>query len=184
MENDIKNALRQRMKSIRAGLGDREEKNRKILDYLIGSEFYAQARNILTYYSVGTEADTLPLIAANIRYGKKTALPVTNDDYRLKFYIYDTESQMKKGIIGIPEPIGTKEADTVKFDLCIIPALACDIRGYRLGYGKGCYDRFLKEYKGIKAVLCFSDCLIESVYPEKWDIRSDYVVSDRGIIKF
>ena len=66
-------------------------------------------------------------------------------------------------------------------DLVIVPGLAFSSKGERLGQGGGYYDRYLKEYKGIKIGICFSEQLNESIPADEHDIRVDYVVDESGV---
>ena len=68
-------------------------------------------------------------------------------------------------------------------DLIIVPALCCDKNGYRLGYGGGYYDRFLKDYKGIKVVCLPKQLIFDTIYHEVHDIKMDYIITESRIIK-
>ena len=63
-------------------------------------------------------------------------------------------------------------------DLVAAPALACDINGYRLGYGGGFYDRFLKDFEGIKICCVPKELITDNIYPENHDIKADLIITD------
>ena len=78
-------------------------------------------------------------------------------------------------------PAGAVLADTSRFALCVVPSLAVDEEGYRIGYGRGYYDRFLAGYGGVKAGLCYSFMVHKSLPRESFDVRLDFIVTDRGV---
>ena len=68
--------------------------------------------------------------------------------------------------------------------ICVLPAIIYDKRGYRLGYGKGYYDRFLSKFKGIKAGLIYSDFVVENIPNGRFDLKSDIIITEKGVISF
>lgn len=68
-----------------------------------------------------------------------------------------------------------------KLDCIIIPGLCFNKSGYRLGHGKGYYDREFKDYQGLKIGICYDDCIIDDVFQEEFDIKVDYIVSEKDI---
>ena len=93
--------------------------------------------------------------------------------------------KMRSGCYGIMEPQTEAVNDYSESDIVIIPACAADEKGFRLGYGKGFYDRFLPLLPKtcIKIVLVYSCLLFESVFPDKYDVKADIIVSDERILK-
>ncbi len=88
-----------------------------------------------------------------------------------------------KGFKNIKEPFGMCRKTTKKeIDAVVVPGIAFDKRGYRVGYGKGFYDKFLKEFKGIKIGVAFDCCITEKIDNEKHDVAVDYVVSEKRSI--
>ena len=90
-----------------------------------------------------------------------------------------------RGSFGILEPQTKPITDYSFIDMVIIPACAADKNGYRLGYGKGYYDRFLPllPITCKKVILIFSDLLYETVYPENYDVKADMIVTENIIYK-
>ena len=70
------------------------------------------------------------------------------------------------------------KVDDFENSICVVPALCCDLSGNRIGYGKGCYDRFLSEYTGVKICLVYGDNVFPSVESESTDVSVDLIVSD------
>ena len=96
----------------------------------------------------------------------RTAVPRVDDSTGdLEHYFYDRDTNMVKNAWGIEEPSGAERADPKEIDLVIVPLLCFDERGYRVGYGKGYYDRFLRE--------CRVDCVTAglSFFPPEIEIR-------------
>lgn len=94
------------------------------------------------------EIDTYPIIKF-LRTFNKTII-ISKSDFKtntLQHFVFDKSTKLEVNSYGIPEPINTKEIDVKKIDLVFVPLLISDTRNYRVGYGKGFYDRFLSECK-------------------------------------
>ena len=91
--------------------------------------------------------------------------------------------KLKKGFMGIPEPIDGQEKEPKKGDLFIVPGSAFDLKGHRMGYGKGCYDRYFSQYPDVvKVGVCYDFQLLESIPHEKHDIDMDILVTDKRTV--
>ena len=112
---------------------------------------------------------------------KKIALPYCTDkDGNMSFYYINSFDDLITGSFGIREPDITKCKIAVPDDntLIIVPGLSFDRFGYRLGYGKGYYDKFLSKHK-IKTIgLCYKECLVEKIDTDKFDYKIDEVITD------
>ncbi len=108
--------------------------------------------------------------------------------HQLKHVLYHDDIQLKKNKWGIPEPVmDEKLADLTLTDIVIVPLLAFDKSGNRLGYGKGYYDAFLKKLPPdcLKIGLCFEMGFVETGLPiESHDVALNYVVTEKGIFEF
>lgn len=151
----------------------------EIQSRLLLCDEYRACKTVLTYVSTGDEIDTLGIINAAFANNKRVAVPVTNEDFSLSFYYIDSLEELKVGKFNILEP-QKRDALVTDFSdsICVIPALCCDISGNRIGYGKGCYDRFLKDYDGKKLCLCYADNIYPSIDVEFTDIKVDTIVSN------
>lgn len=99
-----------------------------------------------------------------------------------EMYAFKISDEKEKNVYGIDEPV-TKTAFRGKIDLCIIPLVACDKRGTRIGFGKGYYDRFLREKDTVKVGICYSWQVVEKIESEPHDVKLDYIVTEKEIIE-
>lgn len=183
MMDITKKSLRTEFRKIRASVYNRDEKNYSITESVLNSQQYITADKIFAYWSVDSEVDTRRIIDKALSDGKMVALPkCTDKDGNMKFYYISSASDLLQGMYGIMEPPEDHIAeDFTKDSLCLVPALSFDNEGYRLGYGKGYYDRFLVKFKGVSMGLCFSDCLCENLPRDSYDKKADYIVTDEKI---
>ena len=176
--------LRKKYRVIRAEAKS-SEKDRIIYERLIGSDVYRSSETVFVYCSIKSEADTLKIINTALADGKRVALPKCMDSSgNMEFYFIEAVCDLlDNGYFGLKEP-DTASCERASFgerDICIVPALAADECGYRLGYGGGYYDRFLSKFKGRTVVLCYSECLCDMLPHDEYDVRLGYIVTDRKI---
>lgn len=113
------------------------------------------ARTVMLYYSLPDEVDTQNLID-ELAKEKTILLPFVIDDINMELRVYKSPSDLKPGAYSIMEPTGEIYKDYTKIDLAVIPGMAFDDQGHRLGRGKGYYDRFLKKIPFVyKIGICF-----------------------------
>ncbi len=182
---EVKNALRKKFRAIRLGYSQ-EEKQRlddSIFCRLTALYQYQKTDTLLTYVSKAEEPDTLQLISKAFRDGKKVAVPKCLDDSgKMAFYYITDLHQLEKSSFGVMEP---KPAECREFigdgsgSLCIVPGMAFDSSGYRLGYGKGYYDRFLSGYQGFTVGVCYSECVKWSLPKGRFDKPVKILVTDK-----
>jgi len=96
------------------------------------------------------------------------------------YEISDTTLDLAPGYCSIPEPIisQTIKSDPGSIDVVLLPGSVYDIKGGRLGYGGGYYDRFLKDINATKIGLCFNSLIIDSISRNDWDVKMDKVISE------
>ena len=175
----LKNEMRAKAKLIRAGL-DYTSESSVICGLISRWDVFQKAKNIMLFYPIGSECSLLPLLSFE---DKNFFFPVVKGDNMFPVK-YDKESGFVKGAFGINEPAGNESADINKLDIVFVPALAVDLKGYRLGYGKGYYDRFLNllNKNCSRIVPIFSELIFESVPIESHDLAVDAIVSSKGVI--
>lgn len=153
---------------------------RQYADELIKENFlsaYGKYDSFFIYNSFGTEADTKQIIAALLSAGKTVCLPRVEGDYIVPV-LY---GQTKKGAFGIDEPRG--QAFSGITEVAVVPFLAVNERGFRTGYGKGFYDRYLKNSKALRVGLGYS-FQVEDFQEDEWDEKLDELITERGIYYF
>lgn len=153
-----------------------EKESRLICNRLELSPEFNKAQNLLMYYALPDEVSTLELIQ-NWYKQKNLLLPVIIDDSTMVLRLYTGQQKMQLNRWGIAEPIGEDYEDYNNIDLAVIPGLAFDKQGYRLGRGKAYYDRFLGQLKCPVFGLCFAYRYVESLPVESWDIPVQRVIS-------
>ena len=98
----------------------------------------------------------------------------------MSFYYVDDLSHLRPSAFNIREPISSApEYKSSNADICIVPALAYDIEGYRMGYGGGFYDRFLSEYSGVPVGICYEE-FCGSLPVGEFDISVETVITEKG----
>lgn len=182
----MKSEKRKQLKSLRNSLVNRENLSENIADIFLESELYKKAETLLLYYPAGSEVSTEKIFRQAMSDSKRTAFPVCIDtDGYMEFFYVNSENDLVEDMYGIKAPERKCEkfvgADNV---LCLVPGLSFDKRGYRIGYGKGYYDRFLEGFSGISVGLCFEAMLEELLPTEVYDKKADYLITDKKIYKF
>lgn len=133
------------------------------------------------------EPDTWPIIHALWNSGKNTVVPVMDPiSISLTSWSLSPETIIKENPWGIPEPINGTIVEPDCIDLVVLPLLAYDRQGYRVGYGKGYYDRYLAGFRHppIKAGLSFFEPLEEIADRNELDVPMDFCITPSGIISF
>ena len=150
-----------------------------LTERLLQHPFYQEAVVIATYLSFPHEFQTQELIEQALKDGKKVLIPKTYPKGRMNFVVYDPQ-QLVKTSFGLLEPQGDLEVvDASQIDLIHVPGLAFTTEGYRIGYGGGYYDRYLKHFSG-HTLSTIYPCQIQDFIPEKHDIPVQEVLIDEG----
>jgi 5-formyltetrahydrofolate cyclo-ligase len=137
------------------------------------------AQTIASYFSYGNEPDTHALNQHLISLGKNLLLPRISGEF-LEWVQWDGGSEQISSQTFIPEPIGDAITDTSAIDVVLVPALAMDHAGYRLGQGKGFYDRALKDLSAFTIGIIFTHELLSQSLPvDPWDVPVDLVETTR-----
>ncbi len=179
-----KKDLRDRFKKIRAEIPAQKklEKDERILSRVMKLPEYARAKTVLCYVSTQTEVNTHKLIELAIADGKTVAVPYCVDGTRdILFYQIHSLSQLSSRTFGVlePNPQTSRLIENFKDSICILPGLAFDMAGFRLGYGGGYYDRFLSQkYTGTTVGISYSECCITAIRHGRYDIGCNLLVTD------
>jgi len=144
---EAKAALRRTIRAARAGLTgeQRTEAGRLLRDAVLSLPEAQMAGTVAAYYSIGTEPSTRGLVYALWKRGTYVLLPLLRSDDDLDWASYEGPESMTSAGSGLLEPAQAARHSIASADLLIVPALAADRRGNRLGRGRGCYDRALAQ---------------------------------------
>lgn len=167
-----KNELRVRMRALRASYhaDQRARSDEEIAARLFGLEAYRTASVVLSYLSFGTEVDTYQIVRRAWADGKVVAAPYCVPRSRqMRWFRIDSFDGLVRSHLGVeePDPAAFQEVDAAAFDpsraVALVPGLAFDRQGYRLGYGAGFFDVFLDGFAGTSVGLCRKLTLVRSL---------------------
>ena len=140
------------------------------------SEAYKNAKTIYGYLPYNQEVRTVPMLERAMQDGKRVAVPKCYGD-EMKFIYMDDLSKVEKGYANIPEPIADGPVADDPTALVLMPGLAFDPEGHRIGYGGGFYDKFLSaEPDHPTLALCYAFQMLPRLENEEHDIPVDYVL--------
>lgn len=142
---------------------------------------------VMLYVAMSDEPDLTPLFLLGVKMGKVCVLPAyiaTSDTYCARA-VTDLRTQLRRGHLGILEPIASCPiVDPREIDLVLVPGLAFDRRGVRLGRGKGYFDKFLVGLRATKCGVAFNEQVIDTLPADPHDVKMDLLVTPAGVIKF
>ncbi len=175
MKAELRKQVLQEMKAL-----PRQQKqamDQALTDQFLKHPFYQEAKVIASYLSFPHEFQTQELIEQALKDGKKVLIPKTYPKGRMDFVVYDPH-QLVKTSFGLLEPQGDLEVvDASQIDLIHVPGLVFTTEGYRIGYGGGYYDRYLKHFPG-HTLSTIYPCQIQDFSPENHDIPVQEVLID------
>lgn len=152
------------------------EKSAALGQLFAASEAYREAKTIYGYLPYNQEVRTVPMLEQALRDGKKVAVPKVYGDEMLFIYL-DDMAQVSKGYAGIPEPVADTPVADDPTALVLMPGLAFDPQGHRIGYGGGFYDKFLsREPNHPTLALCYDFQVLPHLETEEFDIPVDLVL--------
>jgi 5-formyltetrahydrofolate cyclo-ligase len=153
-----------------------QEKSRRLGELFADSQLYRSAKTIYGYLPYNQEVRTVPMLEKAIADGKKVAVPKVYGD-EMKFIYLDDLSAVEKGYAGIPEPVADAPFADDETALVLMPGLAFDRDGHRIGYGGGFYDKFLaQEPNHPTLALCYDFQMLPELHTEEFDIPVDQVL--------
>lgn len=148
---------------------------------------FTNAKRLLAYVSAGSEVDTHGLIRQLLAMGRNVCVP--QFEITKKYYVAselrDFDADLAAGEFGIlePKPEAIRPAASDQIDAALVPGLAFDETGNRLGRGMGYFDRLLQEVHGTRIALAFDFQLLDEVPAEAHDARMDFIVTENRVIK-
>ncbi len=148
----------------------------KICEKAFSLPAVAAAETVMLYIPTKNEVDTSRLFSLLAQSGKVICAPRVLDDTDMEAGIIDA-SGFRRGAFGIWEPLGKAPK---KVDLVFVPGVLFDTAGHRLGYGKGYYDRFLRNHPAKAFGLAYSCQIVEALPIEAHDIQLDKILTEKG----
>lgn len=156
-----------------------EQASLRLAERLFETPEYKNALSIYGYLSYNQEVRTEPILRRALRDGKRVAVPKVFGD-EMRFLWMDDLTQVAPGYYDIPEPIADGPVADDDMALILMPGLAFDPAGHRLGYGGGFYDRYLASHHDHKLVaLCYDFQMFDHLDTEAHDIPVDLVIADQ-----
>ena len=148
----------------------------KLGQLFAATEAYQKAETIYGYLPYNQEVRTVPMLQKALDDGKKVAVPKVFGE-EMKFIYLDDLTAVEKGYAGIPEPVADGPVADDQEALVLMPGLAFDPQGHRIGYGGGFYDKFLASEPGHPTVaLCYAFQMLPQLETEEFDIPVDCVL--------
>lgn len=179
-----KNELRAVYKRLRAQCPQdiKATLDKELAENLLKLEEYKSCKTLFVFVSTPIEVDTSAVIERAFADGKRVAVPKCRDKHgQMDFYYIESKDSLKSGAYSIMEPdeeVCQKVTDLSE-GLCIVPGLCFDLQGFRLGFGKGYYDRFLNIFGGTTVGLCYSRYIEKELPKGVYDKSVDVLITEK-----
>ena len=173
-----KTALRREIREKKKAMSTEEidVRSARLGELFAQTEAYKNAETIYGYMPYNQEVRTVPILEQAIRDGKRVAVPKVYGDI-MKFIYLEDLTQVEKSDMGIPEPVADEPVAEDQTALVLMPGLAFDKEGHRIGYGGGFYDKFLMAEPNHPTVaLCYDFQMYAHLDTEEFDIPVDLVL--------
>lgn len=183
-----KNALREKYRAMRREMPDDERLRRDnaIAEAAAAMVSFRFAEYVLLYAPTGEEIDVFPIARKAMELGKKVLFPrCCKEDHTMNYHVVTSLDELSPDSYGIPEP----PKDAPVYDpardtgsaICFVPGLVYDREGYRLGYGKGFYDRYLSAFSGCTIGVVYSDYVLKTVPRGRYDVKVNILLTEKGV---
>jgi 5-formyltetrahydrofolate cyclo-ligase len=181
-----KRTLRRTMLAHRKSLSPEEFRSASlhIQETFLDTDNFRRARSVLVYSPIHHEVETELIVRAALNSGKKVAFPVVVG-HELIFREVSDSSALEKGAFGILEPTATGEVFSLdEADILVVPGIAFDLNGHRIGYGKGYYDKTIHRLEGHGKLvgLCYDFQLVDEILGEAHDIKMDLIITEKRVV--
>lgn len=173
-----KKTLRAKIREQKRAMSEEEirERSEKLGQLFADSQLYREATTIYGYLPYNQEVRTVPMLERALKDGKRVAVPKVYGD-EMKFIYMTDLTQVEKRYAGIPEPVEDGPVAEDQTALVLMPGLAFDKEGHRIGYGGGFYDKFLAaEPNHPTLALCYEFQMVKELPTEEFDIPVDCVL--------
>ncbi len=177
-----KQEIRNTIRSIRDNIPEEQisEKSKTIIQHLKDLDEFKKANIVMSYLSLKSEVNTIELIKEQLQ--QKTVIIPFVEENNIKISKLSDFNDLKEGNFGVLEPI-KKEEYKENLDIVLVPGIAFDQSGARIGFGKGFYDRFLKDRNSLKIGLAFEEQITKNIPTEDYDIPMDMIITEKRVIR-
>jgi 5-formyltetrahydrofolate cyclo-ligase len=182
--------IRESIKELRDNISadDRKAYDELILQHFLKTDAYRHCLRLFCYISFGSELNTEEIIRQALQVKKQVYVPRVEEKHRMEFYRIEGLMSLKPSNFGVPEPLPEEErryrGNTAEEDssdnLMLLPGLAFDYQGNRVGYGAGYYDRYLNQYSEkhfYKIAACYDFQLMKHITATEYDVRADVIIT-------
>ena len=160
------------------------EKSRRAADSFFASELYKEASQIMLYIPLGNEVDVCAVMDRALGDQKTVVVPVTDaKSGEITPCIVSKDTEFEEGAFSVLEPKVKTLADMTKTDVVLVPGIAFDKHGGRVGFGKGCYDRLLETSDAVMVGVCFGFQISDEIEIEETDVKMDFLISESGLLR-
>lgn len=182
-----KEQIREEMLRKRSLFSEKElqKKNLQIAKNFFLLKEVSDANFFGVYVSFQNEVETRGIIGRILKFHKKVCVPITDfKNKEMHFSELNNISDLHENSFGMLEPMNSKKVDPKKIDVFVVPGVAFDSQGNRIGLGKGFYDKFFNNTKtnAKKIALAFDFQIVKKIPVEKFDVKMDLVVTEKEII--
>lgn len=147
-----------------------DKNSEMIYNNFVVDKWFVDADTVFIYVSFQNEVSTLKIIKFALECGKRVCVPLIDENYIMRAVQIDSLDELVLGKYGILSPkSGQSEVYKSEIDLVVVPIVAVDDKGNRIGFGAGYYDKFLSDYNSKTIGLCFSFQIVENCFAEKFD---------------
>ena len=181
----MKSKIRDEMKIKRKSMPKEEALAKSLIaqSTFLDSDMYRESEILMLYIPLGNETSTLDIIEKAHFDGKTVLVPVTDSKtYELTAHKITKDSEFEKGTFSVTEPKEKADFDVSKIDVVLVPGVAFSRWGSRIGFGKGCYDKFLKDITALKVGYCYDFQITDEFYSDDFDIEMDYLITEKEFI--
>lgn len=155
----------------------------KIIDSFIKLEEFIASKNICIYVNYKSEINTRKIIEIALENNKNIYVPRIKRNREMEFIKIKSLNDLEKNKMGILEPKLNLKESVEEIDINVLPGLAFDLSGGRIGYGGGYYDKYFYDKSCLNISLCYEIQLIDEIPMESHDITYDYLISEKRILK-
>ncbi|RKL62167.1 5-formyltetrahydrofolate cyclo-ligase [Thermoanaerobacteraceae bacterium SP2] len=162
------------------------EKSAKIMSRLFSLSEFRGAKTIMFYVDAGNEVKTRDGLTKALSEGKRVVVPKVKKGYGLLAIEIKSLDELSPGTFGILEPAGEKGISPEEIDLVVVPGVAFDKKGNRMGYGAGYYDSFLPKLRPEvkKVAIAFEMQVTDSLPAEEHDVKMDMIITENTLYSF